>query len=326
MKGIKKILSVSKVLVTDPALLFSLLRNIFFFLANKKILVIALTEHIGDIVAAEPIARYLKEKKISAGITWVINKKYKELLLNSPSISRIRTVTSLTEWILLKRLFRRVELVDLHISGKVCEKHGWTLINLNSKNISIETYFLKGNLLYCFSRTAGLDVNDKTAPKFYLTATDSPTPTSRTVVLHTSSNIPEKNWPSSCWDQLVNDLIDIYNPRKIIEIGFTSRITIQHPLLERFVGRKSLILIGNLINDCSLYIGVESGFAHVANALEKQSIILAGKLPQFENYMPYSGKFMNEARDIVLFFDKTLAEMNYNEFRQRFIALLKNKV
>lgn len=318
-------MSAFKVLVTDPALLFSLLRNVFFFLANKKTVVIVLTEHIGDIVAAEPVGRYLKEKNSSARITWVINRKYKELLLNSPSISRVSTVTSLTEWILLKKLFRRINLYDLHVSGKVCEKHGWTLLNPNSKNISVDNYFQKGNLLYCFSRTAGLEVNDKTAPKFYLQTPGSAAQASKTVVLHTSSNIPEKNWPSSCWNELVKDLIDIYKPAKIIEVGFTSQISIQHPLLERYCGKRSLVSIGTLIKDCSLFIGVESGFAHVANALEKQSIILAGKLPQFENYMPYSGKFMNEAESIILFFDKTLAEVNYNEARHRFIALLKNK-
>lgn len=323
----KNILSTVKVLVKDPLLTLSLLKNIFFFAFKKNIVIVSLTEHIGDIVAAEPISRYVKEENPEATILWIVNKRYRELVNNNPSISRVRTVTCFTEWILLKRFTRHLTLYDLHISGKFCQKHGWKLINPNEEGITVDNYFHKGNLLYCLSRTAGLKINNETAPVIYSGSSKTVvTPVIKTVVIHTSSNIREKNWTTHCWDELVKDVINIYTPDKITEVGFLSKITIQYPSLERSCGRQSLRLITDMIHDCSLFIGVESGFAHIANALEKQSIILAGKLPSFEKYMPYSGKFMKEAAGTILFLNKPLPEISYEEVKESFLALLKNKL
>ena len=69
------------VLRKDKTLRTSLLRNILRlaklkmrFPLRKKIY-IGLTEHLGDIIAAEPILRYLRKKYPEAYITWFAKKR-----------------------------------------------------------------------------------------------------------------------------------------------------------------------------------------------------------------------------------------------------------
>ncbi|HWR33946.1 MAG TPA: glycosyltransferase family 9 protein, partial [Chitinophagaceae bacterium] len=293
----------------------------------KKIKIIALTEHIGDIIAAEPVARYIKGKFPESKIIWIVNKNYRELVINHPGIKQCRTVTCFTEWIFLKRIIKRKNLFDLHISGKVCQKHGWKILNDNRERISIENYLHKGNLLYCFSRTAGLDVNETIAPQIQMKPAHPEwyPQKGKIIVIHTSSNLAEKNWTTGCWNRLTEYLIKEYKADTIIETGFESNISLKNPSIFRYCGTQSLCDIHYIISKCSLFIGIESGFAHMANALEKESIILAGRLPQFEKYMPYSGKFMKESASTILFFDKHMQEVSFDELLPRFREMLEKK-
>ncbi len=324
----KRFLSRIKIFLTDPNLAFSYLSNRFRFLfIHSDTLIISLTEHLGDLVAAEPVARFVNENNPGKKILWVVNRKYKGLVKSWPSVDQSMTVTCLTEWIFLKKKTGKKKTFDLHISGKICSKHGIKLINPNKENIAVENYFTKGNLLWCFSRTAGLEMDERIAPRLYWPSLQSASGLPANIILiHSSAILTEKEWLPENWNKLILDLTENYKPGKIIEIGDRSCITIDHPLLERRTGMLPLQKLAELIEQSSVFIGIESGPAHIANALKKQSIILAGTLPNFKIYMPYSGYFQEHQADTIIFFDKPLSAISYEEAKPFIENLLKKKL
>ena len=61
--------------------------------------VIGLVEHLGDIVACEPVARYVKAKYPGCKVSWVVNDTFRELVDYNPYIDATVTVECLTDWI-----------------------------------------------------------------------------------------------------------------------------------------------------------------------------------------------------------------------------------
>ena len=70
---------------------------------SRKIIVIALTEHIGDIVACEPVSYHIRGDNPHAYVIWVVNKRYKELVTANKNLNNVLTVTGIGEWIYLKK-------------------------------------------------------------------------------------------------------------------------------------------------------------------------------------------------------------------------------
>ena len=52
----------------------------------KKIIAVGLIEHMGDIVACEPVARHVRLKNPHAYIVWCVRSEYRELIDSHPSI------------------------------------------------------------------------------------------------------------------------------------------------------------------------------------------------------------------------------------------------
>ena len=73
-------------------LFISALNNFFKIWAKNKntdeVIVISLTEHIGDIIASEPISRYLKNN-FTDKIVWVVNQKYSNFVRYNPTIDHL---------------------------------------------------------------------------------------------------------------------------------------------------------------------------------------------------------------------------------------------
>ena len=64
-------------------------------------------------------------------------------------------------------------------------------------------------------------------------------------------------------------------------------------------------------------MGVESGFAHFANALTKEALIFIGRHKNFQRYMPYSGKYLNERDAHIVYFDEELKQMPFDFIREK---------
>src|SRR5215216_1755308 len=65
--------------------------------SDRKFIAIAQIEHLGEIVACEPIARYVRQQYPDAHIVWSVRKPYRELIDNNPRIDESLVVHCLTE-------------------------------------------------------------------------------------------------------------------------------------------------------------------------------------------------------------------------------------
>lgn len=309
------------ILLTDLRLAASFTGNLFYFLltrvkcalTGKKLVVISLTEHLGDLVAAEPIAAFIKAKTARSYICWVVVNKYADVVRANPAIDKTVSIACFSEWIMLKQFLSRRNRFDLHINNKVCDCHGLVNSKANPFDITYDNYFNKGNLLYAFSRSGGIEIPDSIAPTLYLQDQTDNKIKSPYIVLHTSANHPEKMWRDECWNRLAQCILDNFADHSIVEIGFARNVHVQSPKVHDLTGERELEEIAGIIKHSKLFIGIDSGFAHFANALNKDALVLIGRFGSFVNYMPYSGKFQAEKEEIIHYHAGPLSSMPCDE-------------
>jgi heptosyltransferase III len=305
-------------------MLFSIIRNFWILLIiyikyklllKKSIIIINLTEHIGDIVACEPVSRYIRSQYPRDYIIWCTNKKYKSLIDKNPSINKVITVLCLTEWIYLKKLPIFDLVFDLHIDGRICTTFGKILRNPNPFGITLLNYFQYGSLLESFSLAANLPrLND--APLYYLKNNQSVKKSLKELVIHASSNEAERDWEPQKWKLLVEYLCS--NGFIVDEIGLKSEININHENFRNLCGQLSFDDIAILISKAGLFIGVDSAFAHFANALNTPGIILMGWYRNFKKYMPYTGNYQKGINCSIIQFDGPVKDIPLEEVISQF--------
>lgn len=285
--------------------------------ANKTT-VVCLVEHLGDIVAAEPIVRHLQGTNPGRQV-WVMKKEYAPVAEAHPEISGVIIVNCLCEWILLKRFFPQV--IDLNLHGRICARHRLRLTKPNT-DITTDNYYHFGNLLSCFTLSAGLQMNTAVGPQCFL-KTDQQLPCSRPfIVLHTTANDVQRMWTPEGWARLVKLIKNLLPTHQIVEIGATSQLdTLRNSIID-YTGIKNLHQIATLIKDAALFIGVDSGFAHIANAFNINSLILLGHYGPFSCYMPYSGYFLKERGSQLFFHEGLLSELPFENLQPSLTAKL----
>ncbi|RYY30497.1 MAG: hypothetical protein EOO04_04605 [Chitinophagaceae bacterium] len=318
-----KYLSVfSRILIKDRPFRKSLWKNLRFLLAENKpthssTILINLTEHMGDIVAAEPISRQLRKDNPDARIIWVVNVKFTDLVLHNPALDNMLTVTCIAEWIVLKKLVgHRLTVHDLHLKGRSCRKYKLTNKNNNASGIDIFNYLDKGSLLDVFVKTAGLTYPDDDAPRFHLSrnAHDKVKLPYDYIVLHPLANDAERNWTAEGWNKLVEKLLQAHPHLHIVEIGLSSVISNNSSRFHDLTAKFSLQQLAYIIKGARLFIGVESGFAHFANALRTNSAVMIGYFQHYKRYMVYTGAFATGENCILHYHDGLLNEMTLAEF------------
>src|SRR4051812_22996608 len=82
---------------------------------------VGLIEHMGDIVACEPVGRYLKLNHPGAKLWWVVRPEYRELIDSNPYVDTTLVVQCLTDWIKLSNHKQFDRIVDLHVNYRICQ-------------------------------------------------------------------------------------------------------------------------------------------------------------------------------------------------------------
>lgn len=306
-----------------PVAFYHFLRIAFFKFDKPKVIVV-MAGAMGDVVAVEPVHRYLKQEypnRFSVRLVW---SPYSQLVKFDPNIDLVVSVYK-----------KRVELMYLLFFLKLVQSDKFKVINLytcgekffryktdvfidmfdkNAKEVRVDNHFLYGNLLQAFSFGAGLPkLNDK--PKLYLSdgaklPFDLP---GKYIVIHPLSSSPEnqgKNWDTDKWNELVKHLVS--KDHHVVEIGSRSIIKNNSKKFTNLCGKVSLLEAALVIKDCELFIGVDSGFAHFANALNaKKWIVLLGKHKNYkaDEYIPYSGLSKQELDEIIIRYEGDLFNM-----------------
>ncbi len=286
---------------------------------SKKVIGVLLSEHFGDIVASEPLSRELKRLHPNSLIYWIVKKPYRELVDTNPNIHQSIVEYSVLFSILFNKKNTFHSFYNLHLSD--LRRYDYTRTHLrNSKaielGITVANYFDFGNLLEVFGLVAGLPklsegprmyIPQKTVDKISEIVLPRPY-----VVLHCSSNQPTKDWQVYHWERLVECLINELD-LDVVEVGLKSQMTISNPRYHNLCGKYSLIETAEIIRNAYFYIGIDSGPAHLANAVGTYGILLFGKLNTFEKYMPYSGAYQNGSNAQLIIKEKeTCSELEFD--------------
>lgn len=262
----------------------------------RKIVIIDLIEHLGDIVACEPVARHIKETDPDAYLIWAVRKPYQELIDTNPVIDRTLVVFCLTEWILLSKTSLFDETVDLHIQGRVCPVCN---IPLRKKTgdpaITLENYYHFGGALQSFTRSAGMVVSDR-EPRVYIPRSAERTVDGlglpkRFIAVHCTSNEVSRDWTADKWIGLAERIFRDTDC-SVVETGSRTMLEqYRHPRWTTLCGRTSILETAEIIRRAVLFVGVDSGPAHLANAVGTYGIILLGHYRAFTEHLPYSGSY-----------------------------------
>ena len=267
---------------------------------------IGLVEHIGDIVACEPVARYLKLRYPNCQLSWVVNRAYRELIDSNPYVDETVAVDCLTDWIKISRHGHYDQIVDLHVNYRLCSHCRVPLIKEHGNPfINAYEWLDYGALLEAFSVGAGLP-KLSAAPRLYLqdeqkAAVDALKLPKEYCVIHRESNNLEKDWTGGNWQSLVqwirNDL-----KLEVVEIG-VSKDEQPSPLKGHAIdllNRTSILETAEVIRRARFFIGVDSGPAHLANAVLTPGVVLLGRMGAFRQYTPYTGLYGSEAPEVKL--------------------------
>lgn len=268
--------------------------------------VIGLVEHIGDIVACEPVARYLKMKYPGCTLSWVVNKAYRDLIDANPHVDETVGVDCLTDWIKISRHAGYDKVVDLHVNYRVCSHCRVPLIkDQGNPFVNAYEWLDYGALLEAFTIGAGLP-KLSAAPRMYLReentrAVDALGLPAEYCVIHRESNNLEKDWTGENWRTLATWIAkELKLP--IVEVGVTKdeRPSPLHGLSTNLLNKTSILETAEVIRRARFFIGVDSGPAHLANAMETPGVILLGRMGAFRQYTPYTGLYGSDAPEVKL--------------------------
>jgi len=281
--------------------------------SGRKFIVVNLIEHFGDIVACEPVARYVKKRYPNAYLVWTVRRPYRDLVLHNPAIDQVFVLSCLTEWIYLAGSGLFDEIIDLHPQNRECPICRRPLLKeRGNTGITIETYYNYGNLLAAYCMSAGIPVIED-QPKLHLPRetgrhVDLMGLPERFVVVHCSSNEASRDWTQEKWRQLAHDIISNFD-LPVVEIGLQPVLDLESGRYVNLCGQLSLLETAEVIRRAKLFIGIDSGPAHLANAAGTFGIILLGEYRIFKHYMPYSGGYESGENAQILHHDGPAADI-----------------
>lgn len=279
---------------------------------GRKFIVIALIEHFGDIVACEPVSRHIRQRNPEACIVWCVSPRYRELVEHNPHVDQVITVNCLSEWTRLRDSGAFDEVVDLHFRNRVCNQCEEPLHKtMGDAAVTTENYYDYGCLLEAYCRGAGLSALDET-PRLYIPAParervrDLGLP-GEYVAVHCLSNERQRDWQAAKWAELAAELREL--GLSIVEVGLKSNMDGVRGDYVNLCGKLTLLETGEVIRGARLFIGVDSGPAHLANAVGTAGVILLGRYRAFDRYCPYSGGYGDGSNAELIYSDGAAADI-----------------
>jgi ADP-heptose:LPS heptosyltransferase len=274
--------------------------------AGRDVVLVGLVEHFGDIVAAEPAFRAIRKSHPEALIVHVVRRPWRVLTAEHPDVDRQETVDCLSEWYLAGHRAGAAAVYDLHIPGRVCDRCRSVTrqIPAAAQGIDMTNYYEHGSLLDAFCRVGGVELGEiDPGPRLHVAAPRLPGqglesvggPGAPYVVIHARSNQARRDWTDAGWEALIAALWQEGLP--VAEVGL--RPTLKQAGAADLTG---LTVEGTIdvIRHAALFIGIDSGPAHVANALGTPAVVLLGRYGKYERRMPFSGPLRDGGGGVVI--------------------------
>lgn len=280
---------------------YARLRRIKNRLNGRPLMAIVLSEQMGDVVACEPVAREVRRLYPDAYLVWFIRKSYVDLVRYNPIIDTylIEKCPGERTRLLDTGIFDQV--YNMHLSHRRCRYCKEDPVNpiADKMGLTYANYYHYGDLLHVFSQAAGLPpLTDE--PKMYTSAEvvgrvnalqlPQVTGPAGYVVIHCQSSHAPRDWQPEHWNRLVNWLLQTY-PNGVVEVGLNPIVKNTDPRFVSLCGKLSMLETAEVIRRAQLFVGIDSGPAHFANAMGAHGVILLGKLFDFVKYLPYSGRY-----------------------------------
>ncbi len=286
-------------------------------LGNRPIVAIALSEQFGDIVACEPVAREVRRQYPNGYIVWIVKPAFVSLVATHPDIDAVLTEHCPAERVRLLASPVFDATFNLHLSDRNCRYCPTRSVNPIADRLGIvyTNYFHFGSLLGMFSQAAGLPKLDG-EPRVYIPeadrlAVDALNLPDTGIVIHAESGLGTRDWRPEHWQRLVQHLLDS-TPWPVYEVGLSGVVRHESPRFRSLCGQLSLFSTAEVIRRSRLFVGIESGPAHFANATGASAVLLLGKLAMFDAYMPWSGRFgRGQDCQIVQIVGQPCAELPY---------------
>lgn len=304
------------------------LRISSFLNKKNKLVAISLIEHIGDLIANEPLSREIRKKHPTSTIIWFVRKPYKELLKYNPNIDKVFTVYCLTTWIKIRDKIKFEAVYDLHFNGRSCNTCYCPLIKENTDDsINGTNYFNFGGLLKAVSLHNKIEASDTTPlvyiPSGIINKGKIYNQREDYIVVHCSSNELIKDWEDCKWNDLAQKIIADYKYH-VIEIGMNNKIKIDSDFYHDLCGKLSILESAEVIKNAKLFIGIDSGPAHMANATGTPGLVLFGEYYfGMKNYNPFSGNYGLSKRCRLVYSDNLVKDISVENVIENFHSLLK---
>ncbi len=277
-------------------------------------LLIMLAEHLGDIVANEPIARYLKWKYPERPLYWVVEGRFKDIVRFNPLINGYLEVQSLKECIEITRdLKGDQQIINLFFDGRPDRvddpRYFW---HARNNGIGFANFYANDCLLSSMSQAAGLDRLLLT-PHFWedpqysalskqeiwakaglldaINKAGQEHGNSKVILLHTKSNDPKRDWSEEKFSELTEQILKAYPEAIVAELGMTPIVKSSSERFKTLDKVSDLQLIYQIIKHADIFIGIDSSFMHMANVSGIKAVSIMGELYGFSHHCPYSGRF-----------------------------------
>ncbi len=279
---------------------------------------IVLVEHLGDIVACEPILRYAKEKYPTHQIAWLTKEKYFEALAGHPVLDYLASAESLSEATDLAERIRVTQpVINLHFTGRICTETGQIVHNGNDERITSENYYHWGSLLEAFSLAARVPALN-IAPEFHFVPNLEVSSLPKNyVVFHCLSNEVERDWERGQWRKLLYFFFSRNIP--VVELGHVACLASNNPLYHDMTHIHSIQTIAKVISTADFFVGVDSSFAHIANALRVNGLTIMGKYRAFTHHVPYTGMYSDG--HIVRSLTAEAKDVSYQDVVEEYLSL-----
>ncbi|MDR2695108.1 MAG: hypothetical protein LBC79_01845 [Deltaproteobacteria bacterium] len=254
------------------------------------VITIVRIERLGDIVACEPVIRHAKKTCPDHKIAWIAREQHFEALAGHPLLDYLVSTRHLAEATeIASRMAARQPVINLHFHNSVCPVTRQCIPNGNDARIISRNYYHWGSLLEAFSLCARLPrLSD--APEFHiLPETPVPPLPERYVAFHCLANEQDRNWNTKSWKKLLYFFFSRGMP--VIELGFAPLLASSNVLYHDMTRVHSLQAIAKILSAASFFFGVDSAFAHMANALRVNGLVIMGKYREFTRHVPYTGKY-----------------------------------
>jgi ADP-heptose:LPS heptosyltransferase len=291
---------------------------------RTHLVAVALIEHLGDIVACEPIVRRVREEHPNGYILWLVRAQYRELIQGNPSIDAVFTVHCLTEKEILVHSGLLNLAIDLHFPERHCALCPESWVRgagaHTPGSVGLSNFYTFGSILRSVSLFAGVTLSDE-LPRVYIgenakEAVDTLRLPPLFAVLHCTSNTIEKDWPRDKWEKLARHIAAEHGC-DIVEVGL-------QPILNNLglgyyknaTGTLSILETAEVIRRGKIFIGIDSGPAHLANAVGTYGIVLLGSYLGFKKYNPFSGTYGDGSNAALLHVEGAVANIPLERVRQ----------